>query len=183
MTIPAQGISLLSIGRGILGIMALLLIAYLLCTDRKNIPWRTVATGLALQLILAFGILYVPFIQNSFEWAGRAFVKIMDFTRAGSAFLFGSLLGTKMVLNELVAYADFNTLKNAGALIQEKSIIITTFALCGFANISSIGMQIGGIGVLAPGQRKMLTRYGPLAMISGMLASCMSATLIGMIVG
>ena len=437
MTIPAQGISLLSIGRGILGIMALLLIAYLLSTDRKNIPWRTVATGLALQLILAFGILYVPFIQNSFEWAGRAFVKIMDFTRAGSAFLFGSLLdskhigyifvfqvlptiiffsaltsllyylhiiqkivqlfawclkgifrisgaegltvagniflgqceapllakeylprmnrseiflvmtagmatiagavmtayigmlggddpqervtfaryllsasvmaapaaivfakiivpqnektdntikvntidsgdnlldaiskgtvqgvklavtvaallltfiamiallnyllggligrytglnqwlstlygrpmqfdfqtlvgwiftplawlmgvckedmaavgsllGTKMVLNEFVAYADFNTLKNAGALIQEKSIIITTFALCGFANISSIGMQIGGIGVLAPGQRKMLTRYGPLAMISGMLASCMSATLIGMIVG
>ena len=66
MTIPAQGISLLSIGRGLLGIMALLLIAYLLSTDRKNIPWRTVATGLALQLILAFGILYVPFIQNSF---------------------------------------------------------------------------------------------------------------------
>ena len=95
----------------------------------------------------------------------------------------GSLLGTKMVLNEFVAYADFNTLKNAGALIQEKSIIITTFALCGFANISSIGMQIGGIGVLAPNQRKILTRYGPLAMISGMLASCMSATLIGMIAG
>ena len=95
MTIPAQGISLLSIGRGILGIMALLLIAYLLSTDRKNIPWRTVATGLALQLILAFGILYVPFIQNSFEWAGRAFVKIMDFTRAGSAFLFGSTSHTR----------------------------------------------------------------------------------------
>ena len=95
----------------------------------------------------------------------------------------GSLLGTKIVLNEFVAYADLNILKNAGTFIQEKSIIIATFALCGFANISSIGMQIGGIGVLAPDQRKTLTRYGFLAMICGTLASCMSATIVGMIIG
>lgn len=95
----------------------------------------------------------------------------------------GSLLGTKIVLNEFVAYADLNMLKNASLFVQEKSIIIATFVLCGFANISSIGMQIGGIGVLAPDQRKTLTRYGFLAMICGTLASCMSATIVGMIIG
>lgn len=94
----------------------------------------------------------------------------------------GSLLGTKIILNEFVAYTDLNILKNAGAFMQEKSIIIATFALCGFANISSIGMQIGGIGVLAPNQRKRLTEYGFLAMISGMLASCLSATIVGMLI-
>lgn len=152
MTIPAQGISLLSIGRGILGIMALLLIAYLLSTDRKNIPWRTVATGLALQLILAFGILYVPFIQNSFEWAGRAFVKIMDFTRAGSAFLFGSLLDSKhigyifvfQVLPTIIFFSALTSLLYYLHIIQK---IVQLFAWClkGIFRISGAeGLTVAG---------------------------------------
>lgn len=95
----------------------------------------------------------------------------------------GSLLGTKIVLNEFVAYEQLSVLKNAGQFLQEKSVIMATFVLCGFANISSIGMQIGGIGALAPNHRKMITEYGFLAMICGTLASCMSATIMGMIVG
>ncbi|MCH5328150.1 MAG: Na+ dependent nucleoside transporter [Coprobacter sp.] len=435
--VPAQGISFISAARGLLGIAALLAVAFAVSRDRKHIRWRTVITGLAIQLILAFGILYVPFIQTGFEWAGRAFVKVMDFARSGSDFLFGplldtrhagyifvfqvlpaivffsaltsvlyylnviqrvvqalawclhkllgisgaegltvagnvflgqceapllakeylpamnrselflvmtagmatvsgavlsayigmlggddpagrvlfaryllsasvmaapgavvfakiivpqtekgdsslqtspsrggdnlldalsggavqgvrlavtvaalllafigtvallnyllggvigrytgvnrwltemygrpaelnfqtltgwlftplawlmgvckedmttvgSLLGIKTILNEFIAYADFNMLKNTGAFVQEKSIVITTFALCGFANIGSVGMLTGGIGVLAPNQRKTLTEYGFRAMLAGMLASCMSGVLVGMIAG
>ena len=400
---PAQGLTLTSVLRGILGICVLLFIACLLSKDRKKIDWKIVVTGLSLQILLAFGMLYIPALQIFFEFLGKIFVKILEFTRQGTAFLagglldtskvgyififqvlptliffsalisllyylniiqrivqgvgwcirkifrlsgsegltvagniflgmceapilvkrylptarlqfakylisasvmaapgaivfskiiipqteplshievsiprdkagknildaisngaieglklavtvaalllvfiamvallnyllgdlighytglnrwlsemaghpvifnfqtligwiftpiawimgvcnadtgyVGSLLGTKIVLNEFVAYADLNILKNAGTFIQEKSIIIATFALCGFANISSIGMQIGGIGVLAPDQRKTLTRYGFLAMICGTLASCMSATIVGMIIG
>lgn len=435
--IPAQGFSLVSVARGVLGIAVLIGLAVAVSRDRKHIDWRRVSAGLAVQLILAFGILYVPFIQHGFEWAGRAFVKVMDFARSGSSFLFGplvdtqhigyififqvlpaivffsaltsllyylkviprvvqgmawclrklfglsgaegltvagnvflgqceapllakeylpgmnrseiflvmtagmatvsgavlsayigmlggddpesrilfaryllsasvmaapgsvvfakiivpqtepcasalktsraacgdnlldalstgavqgvklavtvaalllafigtiallnyllggligrytglnawltgvcgrptelnfqtltgwiftplawlmgvckedmtavgSLLGIKTILNEFIAYADFNALKNAGTFVEEKSIIIATFALCGFANIGSIGMQIGGIGVLAPNQRKTLTEYGFRAMLAGMLASCMSGVLAGMIAG
>lgn len=94
-----------------------------------------------------------------------------------------ALLGTKTILNEFVAYADFSMLKNAGAFVEEKSIVIVTFALCGFANIGSIGMQIGGIGALAPSLRPLIARYGFAAMVCGALTSCMSATMIGLLLG
>lgn len=435
--IPSAGISINSLLRGILGMCSLIFIAFLLSKDRKNISWKTVGIGLSLQLILALGILYVPFMQWFFEFLGKAFVKIMDFTREGTAFLagdlintqkvgyififqvlptilffsaltsllyylniiqkvvsgiawclkklfglsgaegltvagniflgqceapllakqylpsmnrsemflvmsagmatiaggvmaayigmlggddpqarimfakyllsasvmaapgvivfskilipqtaaidtdivisrnsvgknaldaissgaiqglklavnvagmilvfiamialfnyllsglighytglnawlssimgkpvefnfqfilgwiftpiawlmgvcdaditqVGSLLGTKIVINEFVAYADLSMMKTAGVFLQEKSIIIATFVLCGFANISSIGMQIGGIGALAPDHKITLTKYGFLSMICGALASCMSATIMGMIIG
>lgn len=95
----------------------------------------------------------------------------------------GSLLGTKVMINEFVAYNDMAVMKEAGRFIYEKSIIMSTFLLCGFANISSIGIQIGGISILAPNQRKTLTELGFLALLCGTLASCMSATIIGMILG
>lgn len=95
----------------------------------------------------------------------------------------GGLLGTKVMINEFVAYNDMATMKAAGTFIYEKSIIMATFLLCGFANISSIGIQIGGISILAPNQRQTLTELGFLALICGTLASCMSATIVGMILG
>ncbi|MDO5571921.1 MAG: nucleoside transporter C-terminal domain-containing protein [Bacteroidales bacterium] len=95
----------------------------------------------------------------------------------------GSLLGTKVMLNEFVAYNDMAAMKEVGAFIYEKSIIMATFLLCGFANISSIGIQIGGISILAPNQRETLTQLGFLSLICGTLASCMSATIVGMILG
>ena len=95
----------------------------------------------------------------------------------------GGLLGTKVMINEFVAYNELTVLKSAGAFVYEKSIIMSTFLLCGFANISSIGIQIGGISILAPNQRETLTQLGFLALICGTLASCLSATIVGMILG
>ena len=95
----------------------------------------------------------------------------------------GGLLGTKVMINEFVAYNELASLKESGKLIYEKSIIMATFVLCGFANVSSIGIQIGGISILAPNQRKTLTELGFYALICGTLASCMSATIVGMILG
>jgi len=95
----------------------------------------------------------------------------------------GSLLGQKTILNEFVAYAQMQEWKNAELFIYEKSMIMSTYILCGFANISSIGILLGGMGVLAPEKRSMITRFGFPAMIGGALVSVMSATIIGMIMG
>ncbi len=84
--------SLMTIFRGLLGMAALLFIGFLLSNDRKNIPWRTVFIGLAIQILLAVGVLYVPFIRGVFEFFGQIFVKILDFTKAGSEFLLGDLM-------------------------------------------------------------------------------------------
>ena len=92
----------------------------------------------------------------------------------------GSLLGTKFVLNEMLGYIDLVAVRN---IISEKSFIIASFALCGFANLSSIAIQIGGIGELAPNQRKNLSRLGVRALICGTLASYMSACIAGILLG
>jgi len=88
----------------------------------------------------------------------------------------GNLLGTRMVLNEFVAYSQLGPLKGT---IDPKSFTIATFALCGFANFSSIGIQIGGIGALAPNRRHDLARLGLRAMFAGTLANFMTATIAG----
>ncbi len=89
---PGQSFSFLTIVRGLIGMFVLLGLGYLLSHNRKNIPWKTVFTGLVFQVILAVGVLYVPFIRYGFEFAGQIFVKILDFTRAGSEFLLGGLM-------------------------------------------------------------------------------------------
>ncbi len=95
----------------------------------------------------------------------------------------GSLLGQKTILNEFVAYAQMQQWKDAGLFMYEKSMLMSTYILCGFANISSIGILLGGMGVLAPEKRNMITRFGFPAMVGGALVSVMSATIIGMIIG
>ncbi|QZT35709.1 Na+ dependent nucleoside transporter [Halosquirtibacter xylanolyticus] len=97
--------------------------------------------------------------------------------------LVGRLLGEKVIINEFIGYASLAELKAAGAFAQEKSIIMSTYLLCGFANVGSIGIQIGGIGALAPSKREWLSEYGMRALLAGTLASCLSATVIGMIMG
>ncbi len=92
----------------------------------------------------------------------------------------GSLLGQKMVINEFVAYVDLSKMKAAG-LLDEKSIRIATYALCGFANFSSIAIQIGGIGGMAPGRQGDLSRLGFKAMLAASLATMMTATIAGAI--
>ncbi len=88
----------------------------------------------------------------------------------------GNLLGTRLVLNEFIAYSQLGPLKGA---IDPKSFTIATYALCGFANIGSVGIQIGGIGALAPNRRHDLARLGMRAMFAGTLANFMSATIAG----
>ena len=124
--------------------------------------------GLTFQLIL--GVLLSPFMWLiGVPWQ--------------DAMLVGSLLGEKTILNEFVAYFQLQEWKEAGLFIYQKSIIMSTYILCGFSNISSIGILIGGMGVLAPEKREMITRLGVPSMIGGGLVSVLSATIIGMILG
>jgi CNT family concentrative nucleoside transporter len=100
--------------------------------------------------------------------------------------LMGQLLGIKLAASEFVGYIQLAELKNpttALSLTYEKSIIMATYMLCGFANFASIGIQLGGIGSLAPSQRKNLSEFGLKAVIGGTLASLLSATIAGMIIG
>jgi len=90
----------------------------------------------------------------------------------------GSMLGYKIVANEFVAYLQLADVMQAGN-ISPKSITIATFALCGFANFSSIAIQLGGIGPLAPDQRPLIAELGVKAVLTGTLANLMTATLAG----
>ncbi len=100
--------------------------------------------------------------------------------------LMGQLLGIKLAASEFVGYiqlADLKDVASTAHLKYNKSIIMATYMLCGFANFASIGIQIGGIGSLAPGQRKTLSKFGMKALIGGTIASLISATIAGMIIG
>ena len=100
--------------------------------------------------------------------------------------MMGQLLGIKLAASEFVGYIQLAELKNVTNelhLNYEKSIIMATYMLCGFANFASIGIQIGGIGSLAPSQRKTLSKFGMKALIGGTIASLISATIVGMIIG
>lgn len=97
-------------------------------------------------------------------------------------FLVGQLLGEKTVLNEFVAYVSLGEMKSAGLFVQEKSVIIATYILCGFANFASIGIQIGGIGAIAPSRKSDLSKLGILALIGGTLACLFTAAIVGMLI-
>jgi CNT family concentrative nucleoside transporter len=100
--------------------------------------------------------------------------------------LMGQLLGVKLAASEFVAYIELASLKDITSalhLTYQKSVIMATIMLCGFANFASIGIQIGGIGILAPGKSILLTELGFKAMIAGTLVSLLSATFVGMLVG
>lgn len=97
--------------------------------------------------------------------------------------LVGRVLGEKLILTEFIGYVSLGELKEAGAFANQKSIYIATYVLCGFANFASIGIQIGGIGAIAPSQRITLTQLGLRALLAGTLASLLSATIVGMILG
>ncbi len=97
--------------------------------------------------------------------------------------LVGRLLGEKIIMTEFIGYVSLAELKDANAFADPKSIIMATYLLCGFANFASIGIQIGGIGSLAPSRKVLLSRFGMRALLGGTLAGLMSATIVGMILG
>lgn len=118
-------------------------------------------------------------LQTVFGTLLRPLAFLMGVPWADSAAV-GNLLGIKLSLNEFVAYGTLTTYMNAGALSQ-RAVVISTYALCGFANFSSIGIQIGGISAVAPSRKSELARLGLKAMFGGALTSCLTATLAGLL--
>jgi len=124
-------------------------------------------SGFSLEYI--FGQLFLPIaLIMGVDWADTLQV--------------GSLLGQKMVINEFIAYSSLAGMNDAG-LLSEKSIIISTYALCGFANFSSIAIQVGGIGGMAPNRQGDLSKLGMRAMLAASLATLMSGTIAGALLG
>ena len=116
-------------------------------------------------------------LQTIFGWVGAPFAWIIGVPWHDASKV-GSLLGERMVINELVAFTDLGAMKSA---LDPRSFTIATFALCGFANFSSIGIQIGGISALAPNKRDELARLGFRAMLAGTMANLMSAAIVGIL--
>ncbi|MCX7983329.1 MAG: NupC/NupG family nucleoside CNT transporter [Bacteroidetes bacterium] len=129
-------------------------------TQKYNSP-------LSLQLLLGFIL---------------QFIAIGIGVPCSDAFYFGSLIGTKIALNEFVAYLDMSKLVQTGVL-TEKGIVMATYALCGFANFASVAIQIGGISPLAPERKKDISALGLKAVLGGTLANLMTATLAGILLG
>ena len=123
---------------------------------------------LSLQFILGYAFAPIMWLIG---------VPIQDIT------LVGRLLGEKLIMTEFIGYISLADLKTSGAFADTKSIIMATYILCGFANFASIGIQIGGIGSLVPEKRTLLSKFGLKALWAGTLASLLSATIIGMILG
>jgi CNT family concentrative nucleoside transporter len=123
---------------------------------------------LNLQLILGLGLQYLALAIG---------------VPSSDALNFGALIGTKVVLNEFVAYLDMSTMISEGKLVSEKAIAMSTFALCGFANFSSIAIQIGGLSPLAPHRRKDLAALGLRAVLGGTISTLLTATIAGILIG
>ena len=123
--------------------------------------------GLSLEFLL--GYLFAP-LMWAIGVAGE------DIT------LVGRLVGEKIIASEFVGYESLAALKASSAFTYERSIVMATYMLCGFANFASIGIQIGGIGSLAPSKRQWLSEFGFRALVGGTLASLLSATIVGMMV-
>ncbi|MDG1979959.1 MAG: nucleoside transporter C-terminal domain-containing protein [Flavobacteriaceae bacterium] len=137
----------------------------------ETIANNTLYEGLSIEFILGYAFAPLMWLVG---------VASEDMT------LMGQLLGIKLAASEFIGYIQLAELKNAANVIHlthNKSVIMATYMLCGFANFASIGIQIGGIGSLAPGQRKVLSEFGMKALIGGTIASLMSATIAGMIIG
>jgi CNT family concentrative nucleoside transporter len=161
-------------------------------TDVNVIDAAGRGTGEGLHLALNVGAMLISFlalvalVNALLGLAGTSLQQIFGWIFAPIAWamgvpwrdapVIGNLLGTRMALNEFVAYSELGPLKGS---LDPKSFTIATFALCGFANFSSIGIQIGGIGALAPNRRHDLARLGLRAMFAGTLANFMTATIAG----
>ncbi len=140
-------------------------------------------------MLLAF-IALIAMLNHMLGWAGLSMERVFGWVFApfawclgvpwSEAHVFGNLLGTKIAINEFVAYLQLEEAVRAGAL-SPRSATIATYALCGFANFSSIAIQIGGIGSIAPGRRADVARLGLIAMFAGEFASWLTAAIAGVL--
>jgi concentrative nucleoside transporter, CNT family len=132
--------------------------------------WLVAQTGRPLSLQLIFGMVF-------------QFLAVGIGVPWSDAYSFGTLIGTKIVLNEFVAYLDLSKMIELGQITNEKTIAMLTFALCGFANFASIAIQIGGITPIAPDRQKDIAALGMRALLGGVLATLMTATIAGVLFG
>jgi CNT family concentrative nucleoside transporter len=166
--------------------VAAMLLVFIAFIAMINFAFEKVGALTSLNDIIAQ---YTPYTKFSLETIlGIVFSPLMWLIGVAKEdmMLMGQLLGIKLAASEFVGYIQLAELKNVANEIHftfEKSVIMATYMLCGFANFASIGIQIGGIGSLAPGQRKTLSEFGLKAVIGGSLASLLSATIAGMIIG
>lgn len=152
-------IALMALGNGILGLVG---------------GWTGLNTVIAENS--EYSALSFEFVLG---YACRPIVWLMGVDWADSVYV-GELLGTKTVLNEFVAYPRLGEMKEAG-MISQRSVVMSTYMLCGFANFASIGIQIGGIGALAPTRKGLLSKLGVKALIGGTIACLLTAVVAGMI--
>ena len=136
--IKSEGINFTSVWRGILGMLSLLAIAYLFSANKKAINWRTVGLGIAAQLILAIGVLKVPFVKAGFEFVGNLFVLVLDFTRAGSEFLLGGMMN----------------IESFGFIFLFQVLPTIIF----FSALTSLLFYLGVIQIVVKGLAKVLTK-------------------------
>ncbi len=157
-------------------------------TDGLHMALNIAAMLIAFLALIALADGIIGGIHHWVAWVPESLEKIFGAVFAPVAWVIGvpwrdcgvigTLLGTRMVLNELVAFSMLGPMK---AALDPRSFTIATFALCGFANLSSIGIQIGGIGALAPNKKGELARLGIRAMLAGTMANLMSASIAGML--
>jgi len=167
------------------GLLVFIGLGYVLSVNRRAIRWQPVLWGIALQLILAVLILRTAPGLAIFEFLGQlaiilapvAWLMGVPWSDCGQVAI---LLGKKTILNEFIAYLDLKALIEQSQL-SERSIIIATYALCGFSNIGSIGIQLGGMGGIAPNRQPDLARLGVRALIGGTLTCFMTACIAGML--
>ena len=124
-----------------------------------------------------FGVAHPITLQTIFGWVNAPFAWLMG-VPAHDCLAIGQILGERIVLNEFIGYLD---LTNPATHVAERSFVLATYALCGFANFSSIAIQVGGIGSLAPERRGEMAKLGMRAMVGGLLASYMTATIAGIL--
>jgi Nucleoside permease len=164
----SDGLSLaLIVGAMLISFIALIALANsLLAVSSDGINWLLARTSWQIPLLslnMIFAYLFAPFAY------------LLGFT-GSDALVAGELLGTKLVVNEMVAYGQMSTM-----MLSERTVAILTYALCGFANFSSIGIQLGGIGALAPEKRASLSKLGLLAVLGGTLSNLLSAMIAGLL--
>jgi CNT family concentrative nucleoside transporter len=158
----------LNVGAMLLAFIALLsMFNYLLGEVGNLVGLGSVFPGFTLSIQSILGYLFSPI----------SFIIGIPWSDAVNV---GTLLGTKLVLTEFIAYSDLAQLVREGAL-NPKTVAMATFALCGFANFSSIAIQIGGIGGLAPSRKSDLAKFGLRAVLAGTMANLLTATIAGMI--
>jgi CNT family concentrative nucleoside transporter len=171
--------------------IAAMLVSFLALVALVNMGLSYVGTSLQAIVGGIAGWANGPGPVPQFHWGdGWSLQGIVGWAMAPVAYLLGvpwenckdigKLLGTRTVLNELIAFKDLGELK-AQEILFDRSVVIASFALCGFANISSIGIQLGGIGALAPERRHDLARLGVRALLAGTLANYLSACIAGIL--